>query len=326
MSPIVSVLIPVYNAEKFIGAALRSAGQQTLTNIEILVCNDSSPDSTGDIITRASVQDPRIRVLHHVCRQGEGFSRNVLLDHAQGEWIAFLDADDLMHPQRLESLVTLANRYQAEMAFDNMMLINHDGTRYVGPVIKNVAGDGLLSAVSFIERSFGLGFSWGYLQPMIKTNFLREKGILYDTSIRIGLDFLFEAMCLIHGARCMFTPCAYYYYRQHGQGISQAGRGTVSIEQIMNATKKLAAVRAATDDAQVQAALRKGLAFLAEMYAFADAIGHLRAKNLAAAVPQMTKLNSRFLVIFLTRLQQKLASRIEWQLARPFSELYGRAL
>lgn len=100
-SPLVSVLIPAYNASRFIGSALASVQNQTYTNVEILVVDDGSDDETADIVADIAAQDSRVQLLRQPNR-GVAVARNRALAEAQGKYIAPLDADDVWFPRKLE--------------------------------------------------------------------------------------------------------------------------------------------------------------------------------------------------------------------------------
>ena len=107
--PKVSVNIPVYNGEKTIEAAIKSILAQTWTDFELLIVNDCSKDATAILINQFS--DPRIRVIHHEQNQGISRTRNTLLSHSSGKYIAVLDADDLAKPDRLQKQLDLLEKH-----------------------------------------------------------------------------------------------------------------------------------------------------------------------------------------------------------------------
>jgi glycosyltransferase involved in cell wall biosynthesis len=98
--PLVSIILPVYNGERYIGSTLDSALGQTYRNIEIILVNDGSRDGTPAIVERRAVDDSRIRVIHQTNR-GVAAARNRALAEARGEFVAPLDADDLWDPAKI---------------------------------------------------------------------------------------------------------------------------------------------------------------------------------------------------------------------------------
>jgi glycosyltransferase involved in cell wall biosynthesis len=105
---LVSVIIPTYNAEKFIAATLQSVIDQTYKNLEVIVVDDASPDQSVEICRQFT--DPRIKIVSQKNR-GLAGARNTGIRHAQGEYLAFLDADDLWLPEKLEKHIAHLERF-----------------------------------------------------------------------------------------------------------------------------------------------------------------------------------------------------------------------
>jgi len=112
-SPIVSVIIPCYNAEKNLTQCIDSIRRQTLEQIEIICVDDGSTDSTLALLQDYQKKDPRILVIRQK-NAGAGAARNVGLDRATGEYLSFLDADDFFEPDMLEKAVAAAEQYYAD--------------------------------------------------------------------------------------------------------------------------------------------------------------------------------------------------------------------
>lgn len=110
----ISVVIPAYNREDYIGACLDSVTRQSYGDLEIIVVNDGSTDSTGDICRRFAADDARIKVID---RPNGGLSRarNTGLDHATGDFVAFVDSDDMLHPVALETLAGIAGKSSCDI-------------------------------------------------------------------------------------------------------------------------------------------------------------------------------------------------------------------
>ncbi|MBN3895829.1 MAG: glycosyltransferase [Nostoc sp. NOS(2021)] len=113
--PIISVIIPAYNSEKTIKETIQSVLNQNFTDFELIVINDGSQDSTLEVVTQ--IQDPRIKVFSY-SNAGGNVSRNRGLDRAGGEFVSFLDADDLWTPDKLQSqLKALQENVTAKVAY-----------------------------------------------------------------------------------------------------------------------------------------------------------------------------------------------------------------
>ena len=112
--PLVSIVVPSYNVAKYIGAAIDSVLAQTYSNWELLITDDASTDGTVDVVTGYIERDARIHLYRLEKNCGAGVARNNSLEHAQGRYIAFLDADDWWYPNKLELQMQfmLSNGYE----------------------------------------------------------------------------------------------------------------------------------------------------------------------------------------------------------------------
>lgn len=108
--PLISVIIPVYNVEKYLPDCLDSVLAQTFKDFEVIAIDDGSPDGCGKILDEYAAKDERVKVFHQENR-GEAMARNRGLDTAAGEYIYFVDNDDFIHPQTLEVLYHTAEKY-----------------------------------------------------------------------------------------------------------------------------------------------------------------------------------------------------------------------
>jgi len=117
---LVSVIIPAFNAERYIGNALESVRAQTYQNWEILVTNDGGTDSTGRVVSEFAQQTPRnVMLLEHAQSQGPSAARNTAMKAAKGEYIAFLDADDIWTPEHLDRLCAVLASGKADLAYSD---------------------------------------------------------------------------------------------------------------------------------------------------------------------------------------------------------------
>lgn len=115
MSQLVSIVMPLYNAEHYVDQAIRSCLAQTYETFELLVIDDCSSDGSPEIVR--SFDDPRIRLIELSKNHGPGPARNAGLDAARGDWLTVLDADDIYHRQRLELLERLASRHGPDCVY-----------------------------------------------------------------------------------------------------------------------------------------------------------------------------------------------------------------
>jgi teichuronic acid biosynthesis glycosyltransferase TuaG len=129
---LVSVVMPAYNCEKYVVEAINSILAQTYRNWELLVLDDGSKDNTLRIIEEFSQKDSRIKALPNGKNMGVSATRNRGIELASGEWIAFLDSDDMWKPEKLEKQFEIIEKEAAEFLFTGSSYINEEGEPYKG--------------------------------------------------------------------------------------------------------------------------------------------------------------------------------------------------
>ena len=118
MNDLISVIVPVYNVEKYLKRCIDSILNQTYKNLEIILVDDGSPDDCGKICDDYAQKDSRVKVIHQE-NAGLSMARNAGLDIAKGEFIAFVDSDDYIHPQMYEILYKFIESNKADVVFSN---------------------------------------------------------------------------------------------------------------------------------------------------------------------------------------------------------------
>ncbi|MGM0933631.1 MAG: glycosyltransferase family 2 protein [Bacteroidota bacterium] len=126
---LVSVIMPAYNSERFIRASIESVREQTYSYWELLVIDDASEDQTSAIIKELASADNRIKSLQNKENQGPGVSRNKGISQAKGEYIAFLDADDLWKPHKLQTQLEFMQENEVSVCFSSYELFTENGTK-----------------------------------------------------------------------------------------------------------------------------------------------------------------------------------------------------
>lgn len=127
-APAISVILPTYNRAAFLGRALASVQAQTFRDFELLVVDDRSTDATAQLLQEAARGEPRLRVLENRRGRGPGAARNAGLAVAQGEWLAFLDSDDVWEPRKLERFLQAAAPEVVLIGGDYRMLDRESGS------------------------------------------------------------------------------------------------------------------------------------------------------------------------------------------------------
>lgn len=135
--PVISVIVPVYNTEKYLKRCVDSILAQTFADLELILIDDGSTDRSGSICDQYAVSDSRVRVFHQT-NQGQAVARNYALDwiltNSDSKWISFVDSDDWIHPQMLEFL------YRTVCENDTQISIcGFEQTSHNTPVVKDVS-------------------------------------------------------------------------------------------------------------------------------------------------------------------------------------------
>ena len=128
-APLVSVIMPAYNAERFVEEAIRSVMSQTITDWELLVLDDGSKDGTARIAADLAAQDPRIRFLPNEANMGVAKTRNRGFDLCRGQYVALLDSDDVWHPDKLEKQLALAEQTGADIVYCSYGIMDEHGNK-----------------------------------------------------------------------------------------------------------------------------------------------------------------------------------------------------
>ncbi len=126
MLPLISVIVPCYKVEKYLPKCVDSILTQTYNNLEILLVDDGSPDQCGHICDEYAKIDGRIKIIHKL-NGGLSDARNVAIDVATGEYIAFVDSDDYVANNYIETLYKLTQKYEAKISIVNPLCVDEDG-------------------------------------------------------------------------------------------------------------------------------------------------------------------------------------------------------
>lgn len=201
----ISVVMPAYNLAKYIKHSLESVLNQTHTDLELIVVNDCSTDETGDLIEKLACFDSRVNVYHNRKNLGGAGARNVGLAAARFRYIAFIDGDDIWHPEKLKKQMETLKNSDVQLSYTAVQKIDSSGKAFgavqqIAPVINY---DGLLSNPLIACSSVLLDYD--------------AVGRVLMPEIRKRQDFAFWLKLLRKGivARGINEPLTYYRVR-HG--------------------------------------------------------------------------------------------------------------
>ena len=211
---LVSVIMPAFNAERYIGKALESVRSQTYRNWEIIVTNDGGTDSTARMVAEfAQATSQPVRVLEHEQNSGLSAARNTAMRAARGEYIAFLDADDYWLPEHLESVCAVLAPGKADLVYSDAIVFQDSPTGEIEllPIVTIEVKD---PPADLFRRNF--------INPSgaAITRQLMEKVGGFGPRRVEDLDYWIRAAAL--GFRIAGTGKQTYYYRKSAGGLSAA--------------------------------------------------------------------------------------------------------
>lgn len=204
----ISIIVPVYNIEEYLPRCLDSILTQTYTDLEVLLIDDGSKDASGDICDRYARKDPRVRV-YHQANGGVSAARNRGLDMARGEYIGFVDGDDMLEKDILHRLYENAEKYQCEISCCQLATIETDGSISRAHMQKSEC----FCCEDLIRRFFFDTFikdmMYSQCNKIFKANVLN--GLRYGT-YKYGEDILFVFSALGRAKRMYYDSFIGYYY------------------------------------------------------------------------------------------------------------------
>lgn len=222
--PDVSFVVAAYNAAPYIKASLLSATSQVGVTCEVIAVDDASTDETFEILRKMATSDPRIKILKRSENGGPAKARNEAIRLARGRWLAILDADDVIDPDRSSKLISLAEITAADAIADNYVRFG-DGSIQKGTMIPDPGcpASFALSIASFIRGNAVFGsksFTLGGIKPMFRTDFLRDTGCMFPEDLNYGEDYFFCLAALCAGASVVVTCEPLYHYRMRTDSLS----------------------------------------------------------------------------------------------------------
>lgn len=203
----VSIIIPVYNVEKYLVECIESVLNQSHENIEVILVNDGSTDDSGKIADEYSLKDNRIKVIH---KKNEGVSttRNVGIDAATGEYICFSDADDYLKNDYVEYLLDLILKNDADISLTKEMFTTFHTEQISKDCIEEYSAEKTTTEILIYNIPIGV-----YCK-MFKREFLEKNKIRFIPEIFIGEGFNFNTMAFQRANKVTIGHRKVYFYRR----------------------------------------------------------------------------------------------------------------
>lgn len=206
MEPLISIIIPAYNIEAYIGRGVQSVCEQTYQNLEIIVVDDGSTDRTGKILDQLAQKDQRIKVIHKE-NAGVSAARNDGLDHAHGDYIGFVDGDDTIAPDMYEFLLENARKYQADISHCGYQMVfpdRRDDYYGTGKIVEQTSESGVQDLLT------GALIEPGLCNKLYKKHLFQEFRL--NTKIKINEDLLANYYLFRQAEKAVFEDQMKYFY------------------------------------------------------------------------------------------------------------------
>lgn len=234
--PKVSIIVPVYNAEKYLERCINSLKNQSLESIEIILVDDSSTDSSLEICKKFAAEDSRINVIHKV-NEGAGYARNAALETASGEYIGFADSDDYVEKNMFETLYNKAVQYNSDLVMSGVLFVDGNMFSEKGECIRKTYFDkdthfvteealqklrmGIVGATpeDIDDSKYGMSI-W---KNLFKTEIIKKNGISFKSEREmLSEDALFMIDYISFISKATGINEAFYNYCRNEASISKS--------------------------------------------------------------------------------------------------------
>lgn len=234
--PKVSIIVPVYNVEEYIERCVNSLINQTLTDIEIILVDDSSTDSSLEICKKIALEDNRIKVIHKA-NEGAGMARNSALEIATGKYIGFVDSDDYIEPDMFKSLYEIAEKYSSDLVMSGVIFVDGNMFSQEGDHIRKTYFDkdthfeteedlnklkmGIIGALpeDIDDSKYGMSI-W---KNLFRHEIIRRNNLVFQSEREmLSEDALFMIDFISHIKRATGINEAFYNYCRNGESISKS--------------------------------------------------------------------------------------------------------
>lgn len=220
---LISVVVPVYNAEKFLKRSIESVVNQGYENIELILVNDGSVDNSEAICNQYALADKRIKVISQENR-GPAAARNTGVRHATGDFVFFLDADDFIDNKAFEILIAKYNEYQPDLVMGNFCKLESSGEIVNQKAAFTPNGEAFTDEIKILLKAdipdyvrhflkhpsnHLVSYCWARLY---KSSIIKNNGIFANEDMRLFEDFIFNLEYLKHVNKIVFVNKPLYTY------------------------------------------------------------------------------------------------------------------
>lgn len=210
VQPLVSVIMPAYNCEKYILEAIESVCNQSYKKLELLIVNDGSTDHTSVIIEKYAKKDSRIKVFHKK-NEGVSMARNLALNHISGDYVTFIDSDDIYHMDRLKRMVQVFDDHpDCDIVFSR-----HKEFKGKLHIIEEIgSGEIEISEDDILKKVITDSKNHFACNVMLKSQIARSEKF---STIRFAEDFCYIRDCVWHCRKMAVMDEVLYFYRRDNE-------------------------------------------------------------------------------------------------------------
>ena len=227
METAISVIVPVYRVEKYLPACIDSILNQTFTDFELILVDDGSPDRCPEICDETAKRDARVRAIHQA-NQGLSAARNAGIEAAHGAWLSFVDSDDFLAPDFLETLHDAAVRAGADCALCGIQLTDEAGQK-IGQLLS--VADGVRTGRSILETLCRAP----EIPYLVAWNKLYRRDVFQTLRYPVGMQnedtyLAAELFDTVQTVICVSKPM--YFYRQRADSIMHTAVTTRNLDRM----------------------------------------------------------------------------------------------
>lgn len=232
MNELVSIVIPAYNVEKYIGKCIECVCRQSYENIEIIVVNDGSKDNTQLECEKVATTDSRIKIITQE-NSGGSAARNRGMKEAKGKYLCFVDADDVINEDFVKTLLDNYVKNQADLSICGFE------EKKETEVINSTSGElQIMSQTEAMEKLLREDYFKGYVwNKLFDMKIIKDNNLEFDSSIKIWEDVLFVFEYLVFCKTIVYDPKPMYSYMYIQNSISHSDNHLVGIEKAYTAIK-----------------------------------------------------------------------------------------
>lgn len=237
MEPIISVIVPVYRAEKYLADCVESILQQSFSDFELLLIDDGSPDGSGVMCDTYCEKDARVRVIHKE-NGGVSSARNVGMDQAQGKYIVFVDSDDYLGENYLQALYAVQQTAKESNVFvlSDYQPFSPSGmeSREFSAAFTVSLFGGKNDTEAFRRLVFGFLIYPPYCK-LYQRDIIERYKLRFNQKLRSAEDFDFNCRYIRHVEKIIYTPSVQYFYRVDYKQYCPSNDGVLGQSEILSA-------------------------------------------------------------------------------------------